>query len=165
MWNNGCNIRIGYTVVGIDIGRMLRENSGRGPVPMKHLTQDNNCDGEFDNYFHLKSMTIRGHYNGDRSGYALVNGSANWSGLAKISDENLGIYRSKKRVQRYEEHLDFWYDQKIWGKRNCPSNGLARQATADNDQLIFGGDENAVYEDGSSVSGGAYDPFASQPED
>lgn len=165
MWNNGCNIRIGYTVVGIDIGRMLRDNSGRGPVPMKHLTQDNNCDGEFDNYFHLKSMTIRGNYNGDRSGYALVNGSANWSGLAKVSDENLGIYRAKNRVKRYESHLDYWYAQNIWGKRNCPNDALARQAAADNDQLIFGGDENAVYEDGSSVSNGDYDPFASQPED
>ena len=60
MWNNGCNIRIGYTVVGIDVGRFLRQSSGRGPVPMKHLTQDFNGDGEFDNYFHLKSMTIRG---------------------------------------------------------------------------------------------------------
>ena len=165
MWNNGCNIRIGYTVVGISIGKMLRDNGGRGPVPMKHLTQDNNCDGEFDNYFHLKSMTIRGNYNGDRSGYALVNGSANWSGLAKVSDENLGIYRSKSRVKRYEAHLDYWYGQNIWGKRNCPTERLARTAAVDNEQLIFGGDENAVYEDGSSVSNGDFDPFASQPED
>ena len=164
MWNNGCNIRIGYTVVGITIGRMLRADTGRGPVPMKHLTQDLNCDGEFDNYFHLKSMTIRGNYNGDRSGYALVNGSANWSGLAKVSDENLGIYRSRKRVLRYEDHLDYWYQQKIWGKRNCPATGaLARGAAAD-DQLIFGNDEDAVYEDGTSVTGGAYDPFASRQD-
>ena len=65
MWNNGCDIRIGYTVVGIDVGRFLRQSSGRGPVPMKHLTQDFNGDGEFDNYFHLKSMTIGATYDGD----------------------------------------------------------------------------------------------------
>ena len=163
MWDNGCNIRIGYTVVGISIGRMLRADTGRGPVPMKHLTQDFNCDGEFDNYFHLKSMTIRGNYGGDRSGFALINGSANWSGLAKVSDENLGLYRSPKRVKRYEEHLDFWYEQNIWGKRNCPPDQL-RSARATNDELIFGGDENAVYEDGTSVTGGAYDPFASMQD-
>ena len=28
LWNNGCNIRIGYTVIGLDVGRMLR----RAPV-------------------------------------------------------------------------------------------------------------------------------------
>ena len=164
MWNNGCNIRIGYTVVGITIGRMLRQDSGRGPVPMKHLTQDLNCDGEFDNYFHLKSMTIRGHYGRDRSGVALLNGSANWSGLAKVSDENLGIYRSRKRVLRYEKHLDYWYKQGIWGKRNCPTTFARRQAEEDNDRLIFGSDENAVYEDGTSVTGGRFDPFASMQD-
>jgi hypothetical protein len=161
MWNNGCNIRIGYTVVGITIGRMLREDSGRGPVPMKHLTQDFDGDGEFDNYFHLKSMTIRGNYGGDRSGYALLNGSANWSGLAKVSDENLGIYRNKKRVLRYEKHLDYWYD-------NFPSGGQSSRTSArriDDDRLIFGGGKGAVYEDGESVTGGLFDPFATKPQD
>jgi hypothetical protein len=161
MWNNGCNIRIGYTVVGITIGRMLREDSGRGPVPMKHLTQDFDGDGEFDNYFHLKSMTIRGNYGGDRSGYALLNGSANWSGLAKVSDENLGIYRNKKRVLRYEKHLDYWYD-------NFPSGGQSSRTSArriDDDRLVFGGGKGAVYEDGESVTGGLFDPFATKPQD
>ncbi len=162
MWNNGCNIRIGYTVVGIDVGRYLRQRSGRGPVPMKHLVQDNNCDGEFDRYFHLKSMTIRGNYNGDRSGLALLNGSANWSGLAKISDENVGVYRSSGRVRRYEKHLDYWY--KNFPHRRCSSASglLARQI--DDGRLIFGNDENAVYEDGESVTDGELDPFASMEE-
>ena len=44
-------------------------SSGRGPVPMKHLVQDFNGDGEFDNYFHLKAMSIVGNVGGDRSGY------------------------------------------------------------------------------------------------
>ena len=159
MWNNGCNIRIGYTVVGIEIGRFLRQSSGRGPVPMKHLTQDFNGDGEFDNYFHLKSMTIRGNYGGDRSGYALLNGSANWSGLARVSDENLGIYRSRRRVLRYEEHLDFWYN-------NFPRNGRSTSTSArrvvEDDQLIFGGGDDAVYEDGSKVG---FNPFVNRPLD
>ena len=162
MWNNGCNIRIGYTVVGIDVGRFLRQKGGRGPVPMKHLTQDFNGDGEFDRYFHLKSMTIRGSYNGDRSGYALLNGSANWSGLAKISDENLGIYRSKKRVLRYEEHLDYWYEDFPRSSRESATTSTARRI--DDDQLIFGGGRNAVYENGESVTGGEFNPFATMEE-
>ncbi|WP_432479384.1 phospholipase D-like domain-containing protein [Nocardioides sp. GXQ0305] len=165
MWNNGCNIRIGYTVVGIDIGRFLRNPAGRGNgVPMKHLVQDFNCDREFDRYFHMKSMTIRGNYNGDRSGYALLNGSANWSGLGKISDENVGIYRSRQRVKRYESHLDYWYEN--FPHRRCRSDSNARSTGGeiDGDRLIFGTDENAVYEDGESVTDGEVDPFASMEE-
>ena len=158
LWNHGCNIRIGYTVVGIDVGRFLRQRSGRGPVPMKHLTQDFNGDGEFDNYFHLKSMTIRGHYGSDRSGFALLNGSANWSNVAANSDENVGIYRDPRRVRRYEDHLDYWYE-------NFPRNGGSRMGTArqvSDDQLIFGSGDNAVYEDGTPLG---FDPFANQPLD
>lgn len=143
LWNNGCDIRIGYTVMGISTGRILRDPSGRGPVPMRHMVQDTNNDGQFDNYFHMKSMSIVGNYNGDRSAHALVNGSANWSGLAKVSDENLGIYRSKAVTQRYQEHMNYWYGR---------FSGRAR--------LVFGAGRNAVYEDGESVSNGQYDPFA-----
>lgn len=158
LWNHGCNVRIGYTVVGIQIGRFLRQGSGRGPVPMKHLTQDFNGDGEFDNYFHLKSMTIRGHYGSDRSGLALLNGSANWSGTGARSDENVGIYRSPNRVRRYEKHLDYWYE-------NFPRNGSSRTGTARlaaDDQLIFGTGSDAVYEDGTPVG---HDPFVNRPLD
>ncbi|VXB12531.1 conserved exported hypothetical protein [Nocardioides sp. AX2bis] len=144
LWNNGCDIRIGYTVMGIDTGKILRSGGGRGPVPMRHMVQDTNGDGQFDNYFHMKSMSIVGNYGGDRSGYALLNGSANWSGLAKVSDENLGLYRSKATTQRYQEHMNYWYDR---------FSGRAR--------LVFGAGRDAVYEDGTQVSpGGAVDPFA-----
>lgn len=162
LWNRGCRVRIGYTVVGIEIGRYLRSRGGRGPVPMKHLTQDRNGDGEFDNYFHMKSMVIRGNYGGNRGALVLLNGSANWSGLAASSDENLGIYRNRRLVRTYEKHLDYWYE-------NFPAaGGSSRARSADGggeEQLIFGGGRNAVYEDGSSVTGGAYDPFASRPQD
>lgn len=144
LWQSGCDIKVGYTVVGIDIGRMLRSSAGRGPVPMKHLVQDFNDDGEFDNYFHLKSMSIVGNYNGDRSGYALLNGSANWSGLAAVSDENLGIYGNKRVVLQYHHHLDYWYN-------NFP---------APRTQLVFGSGARAVYEDGRRVAVNGVNPFA-----
>jgi hypothetical protein len=162
MWQNGCDIRIGYTVVGIKIGRMLRSDGGRGPVPMKHLVQDFDGDGQFDNYFHLKSMSIVGNYGGDRSNHLLLNGSANWSGLAKVSDENLGVYRNKGRVLRYQKHINYWYE-------NFPSNGGRRMGTSErvvsDDRLVFGTDEDAVYEDGESVTDGTFDPFATMPVD
>jgi phosphatidylserine/phosphatidylglycerophosphate/cardiolipin synthase-like enzyme len=145
LWNNGCNIEVGYTIVGIDIGHMLRDPSGRGPVPMHHLVQDFNGDGDFDNYFHLKSMSIRGNFNGDRSGTVVLNGSANWSGLAGVSDENLGIYRNPKTVIRYEKHLSYWFHYGGFSGR----------------PLIFGRGKDAVYENGRPVvTDGGSDPFA-----
>ena len=61
LWQDGCDVKIGYTVLGVDVGRMLRNGSGRGPVPLRHLVQDANGDGQFDNYFHLKAMSVVGH--------------------------------------------------------------------------------------------------------
>ena len=156
LWNNGCDVRIGYTVVGIDVGRMLRDGSGRGPVPMKHLVQDHDGDGEFDNYFHMKSMTIVGNYAGDRSGHALLNGSANWSGVAKVSDENLGIYRGRGRVLRYQKHINYWYSR-------FPSGGSRREGslrTTTDDGLVFGAGRNAVYANGAPVGDSELNPFA-----
>lgn len=150
LWERGCDVRIGYTVMGVKIGRMLRAGSGRGPVPMKHLVQDFDGDGEFDNYFHLKAMSIVGNVGGDRRGHVVLNGSSNWSGLAKVSDENLGIYWRKGLTRRYQKHLNYWYE-------NFPSDAEAR--------LVFGSDKHAVYEDGEPVSTDGVNPFARMETD
>ncbi|WP_340537538.1 phospholipase D-like domain-containing protein [Nocardioides sp. GXZ039] len=161
LWNNGCDIKIGYTVVGIDVGRMLRAPGPRGPVPMRHLVQDVNGDGEFDNYFHLKAMSVVGKLGKNNRAYAVLNGSANWSGLSAVSDENLGIYRSKRDTLRYQSHIDYWY--------NRFSSGSARQAVPQfrgattpppGERLVFGSDANAVYEDGTPYSTTGVDPYA-----
>lgn len=145
LWNRGCDVKIGYTVMGIQVGRMLRSQAGRGPVPMRHLVQDFDGDGEFDNYFHLKSMSIVGNVGGDRSGHVVLNGSANWSSLAKVSDENVGVYWRKSLTRRYANHINYWYN-------NFPSDGQNR--------LVFGSNRNAVYENGEPVSDGDLNPFA-----
>ena len=116
---------------------------GRGPVPMKHLVQDFDDDGEFDNYFHLKAMSIVGNVGGDRSSYVVLNGSANWSGLARVSDENLGIYWDKGRTLQYQEHIDYWYTNfpkppSTTGRRR-PAGARGAHDPADRpDQLVFG---------------------------
>ena len=161
LWDQGCDIRIGYTVVGLDVGRMLRSQGGRGPVPMKHLVQDFDGDGEFDNYFHLKSMSVVGNVGGDRSGYVVLNGSSNWSGLARVSDENLGIYWNKRITLKYQDHINYWYTNFPSSTRSSTSNGTgvtARQAAAGSG-LVFGTGKHAVYEDGTPSLTGV-DPYA-----
>jgi PLD-like domain len=160
LWNRGCSIRIGYTVVGIDVGHLLRDPSGRGPVPMKHLVQDFNGDGEFDNYFHLKAMTIVGNVGGRQSGYVVLNGSANWSGLARVSDENLGIYWNKALTLRYQEHLDYWYKNFPKSKPTGTTTSGRTAFGTEPDQLVFGSGKNAIYEDGTPYSTTGVDPYA-----
>jgi hypothetical protein len=164
LWNNGCDIRIGYTVMGMDAGQVLRNPAGRGPVPMKHLVQDFNGDGEFDNYFHLKAMSIVGNVGKDRSNYVVLNGSANWSSLAGTSDENIGIYWSRSRTLRYQEHLNYWYTH---FPKSRPATTTTPATLADRsarqagpDQLVFGVGKHAVYEDGTPYSTTGVNPYA-----
>ena len=162
LWNRGCDIRIGYTIIGIDVGRFLRDPAGRGPVPLRHLVQDLDDDGEFDNYFHLKALSVVGNVSGDRSGYAVVNGSANISGAALASDENVGIYRNPRDVMAYDGHIDYWYD---WfgatAARTSPTAAMrATGRVAEPGALVFGTGPDAVYEDGSPYSLTGIDPYA-----
>ena len=74
LWIQGCDVRIAYTVMGVDVFRFLSQPTARGPVPKRHLVQDFNGDGEFDNYFHLKALTINGVYDGNPESYVTSTG-------------------------------------------------------------------------------------------
>lgn len=109
LWLNGCNLTIGYTVMGYDVHRLLKLPSARGPVPMRHLVQDFDGDGQFDNYFHLKTIAVQGRVAGNPRSWVTMNGSSNWSGSAWNSDENIGYYASRRITRRYIDHLNYWY--------------------------------------------------------
>jgi phosphatidylserine/phosphatidylglycerophosphate/cardiolipin synthase-like enzyme len=145
LWQNGCDVRVGYTVMGRDTGQMMRRPGKRGRgVPMRHLVQDTNGDGQFDNYFHLKSMTVVGHVGRDRSAWGVLNGSSNWSDRGYRSDENLGIYWRKGLTQRYQEYLSYWYNWPGFAqssRRYQMSARMSQEAIQDGrlvDGLLFG---------------------------
>lgn len=110
LYNRGCDVKIGYTVMGVDIFRFLKKKTGRGPVPIRHLVQDFNGDKVFDNYFHLKALTINGRVGNDRQAYYTVNGSSNLSGWATVSDENISIVKGRGVTRKYQRHIDYWYN-------------------------------------------------------
>ncbi len=85
-WENGCNIRIVYALMGQRVLGILR-NTTRGRVPIQQIVNDWNGDGVYDRYLHSKVMTVSGWYRKDRSTRIAWQGSENWSGLATISDE------------------------------------------------------------------------------
>jgi phosphatidylserine/phosphatidylglycerophosphate/cardiolipin synthase-like enzyme len=109
LWAQGCDVRIAYTVMGIDVSRALNKPTARGVVPKKHLVQDFNGDGEFDNYFHLKAVSINGNWNGNRGAYVVLNGSSNWSSGARFSDENYAIIKRRSTTMKYQRFIDYWY--------------------------------------------------------
>ena len=110
LWEHGCSVRLGYTVLGTAIHRLLNNPGGpRGRVPMRHLVQDFNGDGEFDNYFHLKAITINGVVGDNRSAHIMVNGSANISGFAARSDENIAIIHRTAATLAYQKYIEYWF--------------------------------------------------------
>jgi phosphatidylserine/phosphatidylglycerophosphate/cardiolipin synthase-like enzyme len=110
LWAEGCDVRIAYTVMGVNVFRFLNRPTARGVVPKKHLVQDFDGDGEFDNYFHLKALTINGRWNGDRTAYVTLNGSANWTSSAMYSDENYAILKRRAPTLKYQRFIDHWYE-------------------------------------------------------
>ncbi len=144
LWQGGCGVRVGYTIVGREIGQMMRRPGQRGRgVPMRHLVQDVNGDGMFDRYFHLKAMSIRGHIGRDRSNRVVLNGSSNWSGRGIRSDENLGIHWREGLARRYEQYLDHWYGWSGFSQRGRyqMSARMTQEAVQDGrivDGLLFG---------------------------
>jgi hypothetical protein len=125
LWVQGCDVRIAYTVMGVDVFRFLGQPTARGPVPKRHLVQDFNGDGEFDNYFHLKALTINGVYDGNPESYITLNGSSNWSGFAAVSDENFGILTRRSPTMKYQHFIDYWYEN---FPKSKPLTALAARA-------------------------------------
>ncbi|GAA0981452.1 hypothetical protein ENKNEFLB_03285 [Nocardioides aquaticus] len=139
LWVGGCDVRIGYTVMGLDVGRMLRQPSRRGPVPLAHMVRDTNNDGQFDDYFHMKSMAVVGNVAGKRNGYATLNGSQNWSDVAARSDENIGVTYRAGITKQYSAHIDRWY--RFFDRNGANRYSQARQARSDGrivDGFLFG---------------------------
>jgi len=121
LWNAGCDVKVGYTVMGKAIYRLLKRKANRGPVPMRHLVQDFNGDKEFDRYFHMKVWAINGVIGNDTSAYWVQNGSSNISPMSGRSDENIGIYRPASIVKRYQKHIEYWFNNPPRSARVVPS--------------------------------------------
>lgn len=120
LWNAGCSVKIGYTILGSSTGAILKRKSGRGPVPMRQLAADVDGDKVLDKYFHLKAWTINGSIDGQR-GYWTMNGSSNISDLSRVSDENIGIFRSPSVTLSYQRHIDYWFNNPPRSRPVVPS--------------------------------------------
>jgi phosphatidylserine/phosphatidylglycerophosphate/cardiolipin synthase-like enzyme len=110
--NQHCNIKLLYTTVGLRIGRLLFDKSGKGPVRSEHYVQDLNDDGVYDNYLHMKSIAVSGNYGTDTSNYVMLNGSNNWSAFGAASDDAGLIVKRQSLVEKYLHWMDRLWETK-----------------------------------------------------
>ena len=64
-----------------------------------HLVSDRDGDGAYDIYLHMKAMSISGFYGTNRGARIVFNGTANFSGIGLIADEN-GLVIERDGVER-----------------------------------------------------------------
>lgn len=121
LWDAGCDVKIGYTIIGVESKRILSARTGRGPVPLRHLVSDVNGDKVFDLYFHLKAWTVNGWIGDDREAYWTMNGSSNISALSQASDENIGVFRIKGVTLAYQRHIEYWFNNPPRSRPVVPS--------------------------------------------
>jgi phosphatidylserine/phosphatidylglycerophosphate/cardiolipin synthase-like enzyme len=100
LWKAGCDIKMIYSVITRPVLQILRNGSGRGPIPMRQSVTKNGA-GEIDKYNHSKWMTITGRWNGLTSAWVTVNGSANWSVASFGNDEQMQRIRSVDQTRHY----------------------------------------------------------------
>jgi phosphatidylserine/phosphatidylglycerophosphate/cardiolipin synthase-like enzyme len=96
----GCSIRIVYSQMA---GKSREILAG---VPKNHLVSDRDGDGAYDIYLHMKAMAISGHYGNDRGARIVFNGSANWSGLGLIADEQGLVIRRDSVEKAYGRQIN-----------------------------------------------------------
>jgi phosphatidylserine/phosphatidylglycerophosphate/cardiolipin synthase-like enzyme len=108
LYDNGCNVKIIYAVMGNRILQIMRTGQ-RGRIPFRQVVEDFDGDGVYDRYLHTKVMTVRGRFRKDRNAWVTVNGSMNWSPVPLASDEAIMRIRSKAVVQRYNRYVDYWF--------------------------------------------------------
>jgi phosphatidylserine/phosphatidylglycerophosphate/cardiolipin synthase-like enzyme len=107
LWDNGCDLRIVTTLAGRKINAILKRRYGRGRVPIRQVTIDDNRDGIPERYLHMKSIAVKGWVDGDPHAHTLFTGSPNWSGEARISDEVwVQVRHAKDLVRAYSRVTD-----------------------------------------------------------
>lgn len=110
LYGQGCDVQMIYTVMSHDIYHQIHGvRTKRGYLPVRHLVQDKNGDGIFDNYFHIKVLTVNGKYANNPHTRFVLQGSSNWSGGATADDEQIGVFHLSGVTLQYQKWLSHWF--------------------------------------------------------
>jgi phosphatidylserine/phosphatidylglycerophosphate/cardiolipin synthase-like enzyme len=113
MQRRGCDIRVVYAMFGGDVVRILRQAG----IGLTHLAWDSNDDGLYDRYVHMKAMAVAGVIGKKTNAFMTVNGSANWTSVAQVSDEIVGVFDRAATTRKYINWIDYLYHHRpaSWG--------------------------------------------------
>ncbi|KRF03516.1 hypothetical protein ASG88_22185 [Nocardioides sp. Soil777] len=100
---DGCNIKLVYGVLNNN-SRKLLDN-----IPSRTILEDTNGDGFVDRYVHMKALTISGVYGRNKSAHVVYQGSANFSGMATLSDEQGFIINSLALEKSYSKFINYLF--------------------------------------------------------
>ena len=132
MKKRGCNIRLVYAMFGRQALEVLRHDAGPGGVPMTHLAYDADCNGIYDKYVHMKSMTVSGVYGSNTHARMTWNGSANWTPVSLASDEVVGRWQDASITRTYSNWIDFLFTHvpAVWKPHHCEQPGTVTERAA-----------------------------------
>jgi phosphatidylserine/phosphatidylglycerophosphate/cardiolipin synthase-like enzyme len=121
MQKRGCNIRVVYAMFGGKAVKILRA----AHVPLTHLAYDINCDGIYDRYLHMKSMTVSGVLGKNTHARVTWNGSANWTPVSLGSDEVVGRIQKGSVTAQYAGWIDYLFTHvpASWEPGHCDDTG------------------------------------------
>lgn len=111
LWSAGCDIKIIYSISSRPIRLLLRNDHGRGPIPMRQSILVDRW-GWVTGYNHAKWMTITGAWGSSRADHLTLSGSANWSTAAFSNDEQMQLIRSAATARRHLESFEQTWRQR-----------------------------------------------------
>lgn len=111
LWNQGCDIKVIYAIMGNRNKAILYNPAGRGRIPLRQTIQ---VDEEHRPvwYLHQKYIAIAGRIGASTKAFEVYQGSFNFSDLGMHSDENM------QKVYGYGYWLPYEVDfNQVWKQR------------------------------------------------
>ncbi|WP_375423834.1 phosphatidylserine/phosphatidylglycerophosphate/cardiolipin synthase family protein [uncultured Friedmanniella sp.] len=127
----GCNVQVilNNFKTGTSIRRALLQSTKHGKVKVYNAGIDTNGNGKHDKYMHHKAILINGVWAGNKKSKVVYTGSANFTGLATATNNEL-IMRVKS-VSVYNAYaVNFTYIRDKWTHRDRTMPYLNRAADA-----------------------------------
>lgn len=110
LYNDGCPMKILYSIRGVSTRKILESSSGRGAVPMRHYVQDTNGDGVFDKYLHMKVLAISGVVGANTATTMVEDGSPNWADMSVHNDEVVGYFYTAHIRAEYASWINYLWN-------------------------------------------------------
>ena len=121
----GCDVSIIYSVSSRPVLSILRNPTGRGPIPMRQSVVTDSW-GNLVKYNHSKWMTIIGAWGKSQGTYVTFSGSANWANLAFGDDEQMQRISSAARGTALQRQLREDVEAGVLGRAQLRPGGGVR---------------------------------------